>query len=85
MALSKLHEKCKVCPYVDMCNDKKLVACACIQNKIDAENPIQQNIDISIQYSEDILARLNAESTIGFRSLIDQINKNLNCAFTKKS
>ena len=31
MSLSKLSEKCKTCPKVDSCDQKKMEACACIE------------------------------------------------------
>lgn len=36
--LSKLAPKCKKCPHVDNCDDKRMVACAIMKGEIDVES-----------------------------------------------
>lgn len=90
MGLSKQYEKCKVCKYKNGCDNKRMVACAYIQepNSLspvanDVSQPLMQNLEVKHDY-RDIYIDENITITIDLeemkRRLEKEISKELHCA-----
>jgi len=91
--ISKLSDKCKKCPHVNDCDNKRMMACALIQykpNRIDAMAPITMPHTQPIsRVVNPITINMGEHGTINtpLEEIAEKIKKdlykNLNCSFNK--
>lgn len=81
MTLSKLSEKCKACPKVDLCDYKKMELCACIELPTNMRASSEQTASISL--SAPIL-RERIDSPLSPFAYKDELEKALNDAYFGK-
>lgn len=91
--ISKLYDKCKKCPHVNNCDNKRMVACALTEykpNRIDAIAPITMpyaqpisRIENSITINMGEYGTINTSLEEIAEKIKNDFYKNLNCSFNK--